>query len=108
MNFRRRQLTNKFITKRLAMTKYLSPVGLSHLQAFRYWLHSVAPEWDIALPEDAVVDAGKEYPSFQLYRHGVAVGLVASPIEALEKINDRKLYQEYKKYVCEDPDTPLA
>ena len=86
------------------MARFLSPVALSHLQAFRYWLHSEASEWDISLPEDEPVEEGKEYPQFHLYRHGVSVGMVESPLQALEKIGDSKLLQEYDRLAAEDSD----
>lgn len=51
-----------------------------------------------------MVEACKEYPPFQLYQQGVAKGLVDSPIEALERIGDRKLLEEYLQILTENPD----
>ncbi|WP_420473307.1 hypothetical protein [Noviherbaspirillum sp. ST9] len=90
------------------MVRFLSPVALSHLEAFRYWLRGAVEDWDIALPKDEVVEVGKEYPFFQLYQRGVPVGLVDSPIAALERIGDSKLLEEYLRIVTEDPDDPVA
>ncbi|HZW13843.1 MAG TPA: hypothetical protein VFF81_11715 [Noviherbaspirillum sp.] len=87
------------------MVKFFSCVVLDHLEAFRCWLRSAARGWDIALPNEEVVEAGKEYPPFMLYQHGMPVGLVESPFEALEKIGNRTLLEEYLRSVSEDPDT---
>jgi len=70
----------------------------------RYWLRSMAPGWDISLPKDEVIPEGKEYPPFHLYHHGISVGLVESPRQALEKTGDPWLLQEYERLVNEDPD----
>lgn len=86
------------------MPQFLSPVSLSYLQAFRYWLHSEAPEWDISLPDDEVVEDGKEYPPFHLYQKGVSVGMVTSPLQALDKIGDGKLLRKYEQIVTAEPD----
>lgn len=87
------------------MVRCLSPAALSHLQAVRYWLRGVAPEWDISLPQDEVVAEGKDYPSFHLYRHGVSVGLVESPRQALEKTGDHWMLREYERLLAQDPDS---
>lgn len=86
------------------MTKFFSPLALSHLEAFRFWLHGIGPEWNISLPEEKIVKFGLEYPPIQIYRHGVSVGMVESPIEALEKIGNIKLLQNYVRLITEDPD----
>lgn len=90
------------------MARFLSPTGLSHLQALRFWLRMSGLGWDISLPKDGLVEAGKDYPPFQLYRNGVAVCTVASPAEVLERIGDETLTQEYERLVSEDPDGPVA
>ncbi|MEC4722697.1 hypothetical protein RY831_26375 [Noviherbaspirillum sp. CPCC 100848] len=86
----------------------MSPVALSHLQALHYWLRNDASGWDIALPENEVVAAGKEYPPFPLYRDGLLICMVESPEEMFERIGDAKLTHKYEKLVNEDPDNPLA
>jgi hypothetical protein len=82
------------------------PLTLSHLEAFRFWLNRAVPERDISLPEGEIVESGKKYPPFHLYYHGVSVGMVESPIEALENIGNFKLLQDYVKLITEDPDEP--
>ncbi|WP_334187356.1 hypothetical protein [Noviherbaspirillum sp.] len=52
------------------------------------------------------MEPGKEYPSFQLYRHGVPVSMIGSPIDALERIGDQHLLQEYARLIAEDSDNP--
>lgn len=86
------------------MDKCLSPVALSHLEAVRAWLRQSAPEWDISLPRDEIVETGKEYPPFHLYCNGVSVGMVESPTEALEKIGNVNLLQEYIMLITEELD----
>lgn len=86
------------------MIRFLSPVALSHLEAFQYWLRGAALGWDISLPMDEPVESGKEYPAFHLYQHGGPMGIVDSPIEALKRIGDRNLLEEYVRLVTEDPD----
>jgi hypothetical protein len=88
------------------MKEFLSPVALNHLQAFRYWLRAMAPEWDTSLPRDELVEPGQLYPPFHLYRHGASVGMCRSPTEVLEKIGDAELLEEYIKLTTEDPDDP--
>jgi hypothetical protein len=88
------------------MRKFLSPVALSHLEAFRFFLRQSVLEWDISLPRDEIVDTGREYPPFHLYCNGVSVGIVESPIEALEKIGYIQLIIEYVRLMTEDPDDP--
>lgn len=90
------------------MVRFLSPVALSHLQAFRYWLRSEAPEWDISLPEDEVIEEGKEYPPFHLYRQGISVGTVESPRQALNKIGNGKLLKEYEELVNAESDSAVG
>jgi hypothetical protein len=90
------------------VNKCLSPVALSHLEAFRFWLRQSVPEWDISLPRDEIVEMGKEYPAFPLYCNGVSVGMVESPIEALEKIGNINLLQNYVRLITEGPDAPTA
>lgn len=87
------------------MVRFLSPVALSHLQAFRYWLRSEAPNWDISLPKDETLEEGKEYPPFHLYREGISVGMVESPLQALDKIGDSRLLKEYEKLLNAEPDS---
>lgn len=89
----------------MPVLRFISPAVLSHLQAFRYWLRSEAPEWDISLPEDEVVDDGKEYPPFHLYRQGISVGMVESPLQALEKIGDGRLLKKYEQLLDAEPDS---
>jgi helix-turn-helix protein len=86
----------------------LSPIELSHLQAFCYWLRMRGLGWKISLPEDEPVEAGKDYPPFHLFRNGVDVCTVESPAEVLERIGDEKLTQEYERLVSEDPDSLVA
>lgn len=88
--------------------KCLSPVALSHLEAFRFWLRQSVPEWDISLPVDEIVHSGKEYPPFHLYCNGISVGMVESPIEVLEKIGNINLLQDYVRLITDDPDAPTA
>lgn len=90
------------------MDKFLSPVALSVLEAFRFWLRRSVPEWDISLPKDEIVEIGKEYPPFYLYCNGVSVGMVESPMEALEKIGNINLLQNYVRLITEDPDEPVV
>jgi hypothetical protein len=90
------------------MVRFLSPLALSNLEAFRFWLHGTVPEWDISLPEGEIVETGKEYPPFSLYRNGVSVGMVESPREALENIGNINLLQNYIKLITEDPDNPTG
>jgi hypothetical protein len=87
------------------VAQFLSPVALSYLQAFRYWLRSEAPGWDISLPEDERFEEGKEYPPFHLYRQGVSVGMVESPLQALDKIGDSKLLKKYEELLNAEPDS---
>lgn len=86
------------------MGKCLPPVALSHLEAFRFWLRQSAPNWDISLPIDEIVETGKEYPPFKLYYSGISVSMVESPIEALEKSGNIDLLQNYVRLIREDPD----
>lgn len=90
------------------MARFLSPVALSNLQAFRYWLRSEAHEWDISLPEDELVDEGKEYPLFHLYWQGVSVGMVESPLQALDRIGNRELLQKYERLLNQEPDSAFG
>jgi hypothetical protein len=90
------------------MDKCLSPVALSDLEAFRFWLRRSVPEWDTSLPIDEIVETGKKYPPFHLYCNGVSVGMVESPIEALEKIGNINLLQSYVRLITEDPDAPTV
>ena len=86
------------------MDKFISPLALSHLQAFRFWLRGSTPEYDISLPEECIVEVGKDYPPFHLYRHGMPIGMIASPMEVLEKIGNIQLIHEYGRLMTEDPD----
>lgn len=90
------------------MNRYLSRAELSDLEALRFWLRATGLGWDISLPKDEPVEVGKDYPPFQLYRNSVAVCIVESPAEVLERIGDEKLTQEYERLLSEDPDNPVA
>lgn len=90
------------------MARCLSPVALGHLEAFRCWLRSAVQGRDVSLPEDEVVEGGKGYPPFMLYQHGKPVSLVESPIEALERIGDSQMLEEYLRIVTENPDDQAA
>ena len=90
------------------MFRFPSPAALSHLETLRLWLRMSGLGWDISLPKEEPVEVGKDYPPFQLYRNGVAVCIVESPAEVLERIGDERLTQEYERLVNEDPDSPVA
>ena len=60
------------------------------------------------MPIDEIVKAGKQYPLFHLYCNNVSVGMVESPIEALEKIGDIDFLQDYVRLITDDPDAPTV
>ena len=90
------------------MDRFLSPVELSHLEAFRFWLHRTVPDWDISLPEGEIVESGKDFPPFYLYRNGVPAGIVESPLEALQKTGNIQLFQDYTRLITDDHSDPTV
>ena len=69
------------------------------MHAFRNWLEHAAPGWRASQPILERTETGKVFLVFSLYRHGLAVALCESPEDALEKIGDTRLLEEYLQLI---------